>query len=52
MDNQKGYVVKDTSRTFSSANPKIPVAAPKLLSSNMHSLSILQKKHTPLNNQI
>ena len=47
MDIQKGSGAKDTSGSLSSANPPISVAAPKPLSSNMESRSVLQNKTPP-----
>ena len=44
MDVQKGSFAKDTSGHLSSASPPISVAAPKLLSFNMESRSVLQNK--------
>ena len=53
MDVPKGYGAKDTYWPFSSANPPISVAAPKLLSSDMDSSYMLfQPKHPPLHNQM
>ena len=44
MDTQKIYGTKDTSGTFSGVNPPISVPAPKPLSSNMDSRSVLPTK--------
>ena len=46
MDVQKVDGAKDTSGTFSSANPPISVAAPNPLSSNMESRYFLPTKTT------
>ena len=40
----KGYSIKDNSEPLSSVNPPISVAAPKPLSSNMDSGSVLPTK--------
>ena len=44
MDAPKCYGAKDTSGPLSSVNPPISVAAPKPLSSNMKSRSVLPTK--------
>ena len=46
MDVQKGSVAKDTYGLFSGANVPISVAAPKSLSSNIDSKSVLMTKTT------
>ena len=52
MDIPKGSGTKETSGPLSNANPPISIAAPKLLSSDMESISIFQPIQPPLQNEM